>query len=87
MTLSEVVPYAIPFLTPLIVLGVKKYFHRVPKQVYPIIAAMAGPALDFIAAYTTNGDTSPLNAFLLGLAGVGVREVKEQIASLLKKTS
>lgn len=83
--LSSAVPAAswqqalIPILTPLIVAGVKLIVPRIPRVWLPILAPVLGAALDYVAHLATGSSLNPLAGLALGAAGVGLREVVDQV--------
>lgn len=77
---AELLKALIPVLTPLLVMGVRAFLPKVPSKFYPLIAALVGVALDLVAHYSLGTTLSPLAGFALGLAGVGLREVKDQLS-------
>jgi hypothetical protein len=84
MLLEQIGPALIAVIVPLIVALAKAAIPHIPKLLLPIIAGALGPALDqasaAIADAMTGGDvpTSGVYAVLLGLAGVGIRELIDQ---------
>ena len=64
--------------TPAVVAGVRRLLPRLPKWTLPILAAVAGVAGQLVAAIATGAEISPISGALLGLAGVGLREVVDQ---------
>lgn len=66
-------------LVPIILLGVKKLLPNIPGWVIPILAPMLGMLTDLVNTLATGHQSNVLLAALLGLAGVGLREVKDQI--------
>lgn len=77
----------IPIVTPLIIAGLKKAAEqlgtKLPKPLIPVAAAVIGAMLDLLENLTDiPGVASGLDGPLLGLAGVGVREVYDQIKKI-----
>ena len=87
-TLSGVPPLAgtkeslpsllITVVTPLIIAGVKWVVPRVPKVLLPIVAPAVGVALSYVMSAMSTS-VNPWVGALLGLAGVGLREIVDQI--------
>jgi hypothetical protein len=75
----ELLKALIPVLTPLLIVGVRAFLPKVPSKYYPLLAALVGVALDLVAHFAVGTTLSPLAGFALGLAGVGLREVKDQL--------
>ena len=69
----------IPVFTPLIIQAVKMFVPKIPTLWLPVMAPFLGALLDVISHYSTGSTVSIGTAAALGLAGVGVREVVDQI--------
>ena len=74
----------IAILVPIIVAGIHALVARLPKWSLPIIAGALGPVVDTTLALIPTVDAVGWEATLLGLAGVGVREVVDQITKAVK---
>ena len=72
----------IPVLVPLLIAGGKFLIPRIPSWLLPIVAPILGGAVDAIAAYASGGTANPVLGAALGSAGVGLREIVDQ----MKKT-
>lgn len=72
-------------LVPIIVAGIRKLLPGIPKPILPILAAVAGPAVDQLLALIPTIDAIGWQAAVLGLAGVGVREVFDQSKKALSQ--
>lgn len=77
---SSIVTWLTPVLVPLIIAGVKKFSPSIPSYLLPIIAPVLGMLIDLVNSFSSAHQSNLLIAALLGLAGVGVREVKDQLA-------
>lgn len=80
MNKLEIANAITPILAPIIVTLVKLVLSKLPKWLLPILAALSGVGIDF--AYGLATTTYQSNVFigaLLGLAGVGLREVVDQL--------
>ena len=77
----------IPVLVPLVIGAFKKFVtDKVPGAVLPIIAAVLGPLFDWgISAIAGIPPSGALVGVALGLAGVGLREVKEGAVRAIKE--
>lgn len=75
-----IVTWLTPLVVPLVIIAVKRFGPRLPSWVPPVLAPLLGIAIDQINAMMSTHTPNPLIAALLGLAGVGVRELKDQIA-------
>jgi hypothetical protein len=79
VTIALIVKAAIPILSPLVVALVKQFFPGTPGVVQPVLSTGVGAATDVLAGAMTDTDGSALVGGVLGLAGVGVREVYDQV--------
>jgi hypothetical protein len=77
---SDIVQWLTPVLVPLLIAGLKKVLPSIPGYLLPIIAPVLGVVLDLINSFATSHATNLWAAAALGLAGVGVREVKDQLS-------
>jgi hypothetical protein len=78
MDWSLLIPQLLPVLTPLFIAGLKKAVGHIPTYYLPIIAPVFAGLLDAANAYAGGGSLGWWQASLLGLAGVGVREIVDQ---------
>lgn len=69
----------IPLLVPILVAVGKSILPKVPTWLLPILAPALGALIDYIGSLATHGGASPLAAALAGSAGVGIRELTDQI--------
>jgi len=69
----------IPLVVPLVVAALKTAVSKLPSWSLPIIATALGAALNYILALTNQPHTNLLYGALLGAAGVGVREIYDQV--------
>ena len=69
----------IPLLTPLIIAGVKLLTPKIPGWLIPILAPVLGCVLDLILYFAAGTQLNIWLAMLLGLSGVGVREILDQL--------
>ena len=76
--IGGIVPALLPVITPLLIAGIKLVITKLPTWSLPVIAPLLAGVLDAVNAYFTGVSIGPLQAGLLGLAGVGVREVVDQ---------
>lgn len=79
MDASTIVTFATPIIVPLIIAGVKLIKPNIPTWLLPVLAGPLGALLGYITHLTTGSELHMATAVLLGLAGVGVREVIDQI--------
>lgn len=74
----------IAIVVPLIVALFRKIMPKIPSWLLPVIALALGPLADFIVAKLTGVSAGTgIMAALAGLAGVGVREVFNQIGKAI----
>jgi uncharacterized YccA/Bax inhibitor family protein len=64
---------------PLVVAFLKSMFTKLPAMLIPIIAALLGPVGDFALQLISSYQGIGWTAALLGVAGVGVREIFDQL--------
>lgn len=69
----------IPVLVPLLVALGKWALPKVPTWILPILAPALGALVDFIATWTVGATSNPVLGAVLGSAGVGVRELFDQV--------
>lgn len=70
---------AIIALVPLIVAAVKRWAPTRYTVLWPALATALGPLLDVASTYLTAQPASPGRGILLGMAGVALREVVDQL--------
>lgn len=80
MTADQIIQFATPVIVPLILAGVKSVLPKLPSWTIPILAPVLGIAVDIVNSAATSHASNLWAAAALGLAGVGIREVKDQIA-------
>jgi hypothetical protein len=76
---DSIITWLTPLLVPLIIAVKKKFAPLIPSWALPILAPVLGMILDYVNTLATSHQSNLLLAALLGLAGVGVREVKDQL--------
>ncbi len=69
----------IPLVVPLIVAAAKAGIGKLPTWTLPILATALGAGLNAILTLSGQEHTTVLNGAFLGAAGVGVREIYDQI--------
>lgn len=82
-TVTSIVMGFIPVLVPLLIAAKKKIMEllsmpKFPSWILPILAVALGELLNWIASLSGHG-AGPLLAALLGMAGIGVRELIDQV--------
>lgn len=73
----------IAVLVPLVVGLFKKIVPDIPKWMLPVLAGLLGPVFDLGIAAISGAEFSGIAGALAGLAGVGLREVKDQVVKAL----
>jgi hypothetical protein len=76
---QTIVAFLTPILVPLLISGVKKLIPKLPVWSLPVMAPFLGAAFDVIMHFATGSGMNVWAAAGLGLAGVGVREIKDQL--------
>lgn len=79
LTPSGLVQWLTPIITPVVLLGVKKFLPKLPSGLIPLLAPIVGVALELANSLATSHQSNFLLAAALGLLGVGLREVKEAV--------
>jgi len=74
----------IPVLVPLLVAIGKWAVPRMPAWILPIVAPALGALIDFLSAWATGAAANPVVGALLGSAGVGIREIVDQVKGRIK---
>ena len=73
----------IPLVVPILLWGLKGVVPLIPKFLLPILAPLLGAALEWIGYYAGVTSGNPVLGAVLGAAGVGLREVIDQIKRTL----
>lgn len=83
--ITEYGPLIIATVVPFAVAGFKKVWPNLPNFLKPIIAGVLGPVIDLGIAALAGIETSGIAAALIGLAGVGVREIGVEIKKAMSE--
>lgn len=75
---QAMIPVLVPILLYLLKLGIKVLQDKAA-WLLPILAPIAGGLLDASIAWSTGGTPNPVLGAILGSAGVGIREVVDQL--------
>jgi len=76
----------IPVAVPLVIAGIKLLLPRVPKVWLPVLAPVLGAIAEVVVNYSTQGHTdAPWLGSALGAAGVGLREIADQVRKLMAR--
>ncbi len=78
---SDLLLTLIPLAVPMLVALAKSGISKLPTWSLPILAAGLGELLNFLLGLAGQPNTTVLNGVLLGAAGVGVREIVDQVKS------
>lgn len=74
----------IAVIVPIVIYLMKQVLPKIPTAFLPILAGLLGPVFDYAIAYVGGlPPSSPVAAALYGLAGVGLREVKDQLGKAI----
>lgn len=76
---SALIPVAVPALLAL----VKLFVPKIPSAWLPILAPILGAAGDLVLHFAAGTQLNPLVGALLGSAGVGIREIQDQVRQRL----
>ncbi len=83
VTLAPLWNAAIVVVVPAIIAGIKKLWPAIPSVTWPVLAPLAGVAINWLAA---KGHVLPQSGWAvgaaLGAAGVGLREIVDQVTQL-----
>lgn len=79
ITADSLVQWLTPILVPLVLAGFKKVAPSLPTWIIPVLAPVLGVLIEFINGFISNNSSNFLLAAGLGLAGVGLRELKEAV--------
>jgi len=79
ITAENIIAWLTPILVPLIIAGMKFLAPKIPGWLLPILAPVLGIAIDALGSLATGQAGNVWMAALLGLAGVGLREAKDQL--------
>jgi hypothetical protein len=72
----------IPVAVPVVIAGVKLALPKIPSVVLPVLAPVLGAALEIVLHYSGLVDGNGVLGAVLGAAGVGLREVVDQVKKL-----
>ena len=83
LLISQLITYLTPMLVPLVLAGAKKAIASLPSWLIPILAPILGAVLDVLNAQLTGFSGGGMLGAILGAAGVGLREIIDQIKKAL----
>lgn len=76
---AEAITRLTPVIVPLLVYYFRALIPRVKPALLPVLAVGLGIALDAVNQYATGGGKGALVGAVLGLAGIGLRELADQL--------
>lgn len=79
MESTSIVNILTPIVVPLIIAGFKLISAKIPTWVFPVLAPILGLLMGAISNAALQANGNILVAAALGLAGVGVREIIDQL--------
>ena len=86
---SWLLPSVVAVLGPAVVAGAKHFvpvaMEKVPKAMLPTVASLVSGAAAMLVGFSIPGVPPAVSAALVGLAGVGIREVYDQVRHYSEK--
>ena len=86
-TINLLIQLGIPIVSTLLVAGTKTLIPKLPKVVQPVLAGFFGFIITALGSFTSAPVPGLATGALLGLSGVGVREVVDQAKKATGKSS
>lgn len=71
-----------PFVAPILTAVVKKVMSKLPSVAIPPIAIALGVLVNAVGSVTLGSDVNIIKAVLLGMSGIGLRELVTQIKNI-----
>lgn len=84
-TLSQYLVMIIPVVVPILIAGLKKWIPNIPSWILPVLAPLLGALADLIMQAAGVQTGGAVKGALLGSAGVGLRELQNQVAQAMPK--
>lgn len=78
-TLLQAIQGSTAIVVPLVVSGLRLLIPNLPKWLLPIGAAILGVGADLLTQFAAGASLGMIPGALLGLAGVGIREIVDQL--------
>lgn len=75
----DLLTWLIPLLVPVVIAGIKWVIPSIPTVWLPILAPLLGAAIDLVAYWAGRPGVDPAVGAVLGAAGVGLREIYDQV--------
>lgn len=79
MESTQIVSLLTPVVVPLVIAGFKLISAKIPTWVFPVLAPILGALVGVISNAALQANGNLYVAAALGLAGVGVREIIDQL--------
>lgn len=79
MDANTIINTATPIIAPLLTAAVKFISPKIPTWLLPIICTVLGTLGNYVAQVATSNQSNVWAAVGLGLAGIGVREIIDQL--------
>jgi hypothetical protein len=83
MNTAQLIQMLTPVLVPVLIALEAKFTAKIPSWLKPILATVLGSLIDLANHYITGATFSPATGAALGAAGVGLREVVDQLKQML----
>ena len=84
---SKLFSMLIPLVVPLAIFGLKSIWDKIPKALLPILGPVLGAIADMLLQYSGASTFGPQWGAVLGAAGVGLREIYDQVSGNAKTVS
>lgn len=80
---AQAITLLTPVVVPILVWGAKKLLADIPSVLLPILATVLGVGVTQLGVYMAGGHYGIVEGALLGLGGVGLREVLDQVKKVI----
>lgn len=77
--MNNLSPLIVPVIVPLVIAVLKFVVARLPSWLLPILAPILGGLADAGIAWASGSTANPMLGAVLGSAGVGLREIVDQL--------
>jgi hypothetical protein len=74
-------------VVPLVLYGIKQAWQKIPKQLLPVLAPILGALADVLLQWSGVNTFGAQWGAAMGMAGVGLREMFDQVSGNAKKPS
>lgn len=79
MDATQIVNIVTPIIVPLVLAGVKWILPKIPTWMIPVLAPVLGGLVGIISNAALSAQGNLMVAVALGMAGVGLREIIDQL--------